>query len=79
MTKELSNKIIYDDFKSKVVLTEDEEKILDMLILKYSIIKISNECNMSERNVSRIIKEIKTKYNDYKTIEMAKLGIFITQ
>lgn len=78
MIKELSNKIIYEDFKSKVILTDDEEKILDMLILKYSIIKISDECNISERNVSRIIKEIKTKYNNYKTIELAKLGIFIT-
>lgn len=76
MVKELSNKIIYEDFKSKVILTDDETKILDMLILKYSIIKISDECNMSERNVSRIIKEIKRKYGNYKTIELAKLGVF---
>ena len=76
MIKELSNKIIYDDFKSKVILTDDEEKILKLLLKKYSIIKISDECNMSDRNVSRIIKEIKKKYNDYKTLEMAKLGIF---
>ena len=76
MTKELSNKIIYEDFKSKVILTEDEEKILEMLLKKYSIVKISDECNMSDRNVSRVIKEIKRKYNDYKAIEMAKLGVF---
>ena len=76
MIKELSNKIIYEDFKSKVILTEDEEKILNLLLKKYSIIKISDECNMSERNVSRIIKEIKKKYNDYKVIELAKLGVF---
>ncbi len=76
MVKELSNKIIYEDFKSKVILTDDETKILDMLILKYSIVKISDECNMSERNVSRIIKEIKRKYGNYKTIELAKLGVF---
>lgn len=78
MIKELSNKIIYNDFKNKVILTDDEEKILDMLLKKYSIIKISEECNMSDRNVSRIIKEIKMKYNDYKKIELAKLGVFMS-
>lgn len=76
MIKELSNKIIYDDFKSKVILTEDEEKILNLLLKKYSIVKISDECNMSDRNVSRIISEIKKKYKDYKSIELAKLGVF---
>lgn len=76
MIKELSNKIIYDDFKSKVILTEDEEKILNLLLKKYSIVKISDECGMSDRNVSRIISEIKKKYKDYKTIELAKLGVF---
>lgn len=75
MIKELSNKIIYEDFKSKVILTEDEEKILQMLMKKYSIIKISQECCMSERNTSRIIKEIKEKYNNYKKLELAKLDI----
>lgn len=76
MVKELSNKIIYEDFKSKVILTEDEEKILNLLLKKYSIIKISDECGMSDRNVSRIISEIKKKYKDYRTIELAKLGVF---
>lgn len=76
MSKELSNKIIYDDFISKVILTSDEKKVLDMLILKYSIIKISQEINMSDRNVSRIIKDIKEKYYMYKKIEMAKLDVF---
>ena len=76
MVKELCNKIIYDDFRSKTVLTNDEIKILDMLILKYSIIKISDKCKMSDRNVSRIIKELKRKYTNYKTLEMAKLDVF---
>lgn len=76
MVRELSNKIIYSDFVSKVILTNDEIKILDMLILKYSIIKISQEVSMSDRNVSRIIKDIKEKYYIYKKIEMAKLEVF---
>jgi len=75
MIKELSNKIIYNDFKNKVFLTEDELKVLDMIILKESIIKISQSCSMSERSVSRIIKSLKQKYKDYKIIEIAKCGI----
>jgi len=78
MVKELSNKIIYDDFKSKVILTDDEAMILDMLLKKDSIVKISQVLCMSDRNVSRIIREIKNKYNSYKNVEMAKLGIFTT-
>lgn len=76
MIKELCNKLIYDDFKSKVVLTEDEIKVLDMLLLKYSITKMSQEIIMSDRNVSRVIKDIKEKYYTYKKIELAKLDIF---
>lgn len=76
MIKELSNSIIYNDFISKVKLTEDETKILNMIILKYSIIKMSQEAIMSDRNVLRIKKDIKEKYNIYKKIEMAKLDIF---
>lgn len=76
MVKELSNKIIYDDFKSKVILTDDEAMILDMLIKKDSIVKISQNLCMSDRNVSRIIRDIKNKYNDYRKVELVKLGLF---
>lgn len=76
MIKELSNKIIFDDFISKTILTSDESKILEMLIKKYSIIKISSELAMSDRNVSRIIKDLKIKYKNYRKIELAKNDIF---
>lgn len=76
MIRELSNKIIYNDFISKVILTNDETTVLNMLILKYSIIKISQEINMSDRNVSRIIKDLKEKYYMYKKIELARLEVF---
>lgn len=76
MIKELSNSIIYNDFISKVKLTEDETKILNMMILKYSVIKMSQEAIMSDRNVLRIKKDIKEKYYIYKKIEMAKLDVF---
>lgn len=76
MIKELSNKIIFDDFVNKTILTPDELKILEMLIKKFSIIKISSELSMSDRNVSRIIKDLKIKYKNYKKLELAKNDIF---
>ena len=76
MIKELSNKIIFDDFVNKTILTSDELEILEMLIKKCSIIKISSELSMSDRNVSRIIKDLKIKYKNYKKLELAKNDIF---
>lgn len=77
MTKELCNKVIYNDFIEKTILSNDEKIILDMYLKRYSIVKISQECCMSERNVSRIIREIKNKYDKYKNMELAKYEIFL--
>lgn len=49
------------DIKSKIYLSEEEEKILDMRLLNYSITKMALELNMSEPTVSRRIKNIKNK------------------
>lgn len=76
MIKELSNKIIYDDFVSKMILTDDEKEVLLMLIKKYTRVKISSETCLSERSVARIIKELKEKYDNYKKTELAKCEIF---
>lgn len=76
MIKELSNKIIYDDFINKTTLTDDELNILNCLIKKYSITKITQELNMSDRTIFRLKKDIKEKYDNYKIIEIAKSGIF---
>lgn len=76
MIKELSNKIIYDDFINKTTLTDDEIMVLNCLLKKELIIKISQELNMSDRTVSRITKNIKEKYKNYKAIEMAKIDVF---
>ena len=75
MIKELCNKIIYNDFLDKVVLTDEEKRILDMLLLRYTLVKISQEIGMSDRNVSRIVKSLKDKYEMYKKLEIAKLNI----
>lgn len=76
MIKEMCNKIIYDDFINKVILTDDEKIVLDMLIQRKSVIQISQAVNMSDRTVSRIIKDVKVKYNNYKNLEIAKCDIF---
>lgn len=78
MYKTLSNKVIYNDFKEKVLLTDDEIKVLDMLLKRYTLVKIGMELDMSDRNVSRIIKRIREKYEDYKKIEIAKCKIFMS-
>lgn len=78
MYKTLSNKVIYNDFKEKVLLTDDEIKVLDMLLKRYTLVKIGMELDMSDRNVSRVVKRIREKYEDYKKIEIAKCKIFMS-
>lgn len=78
MYKTLSNKVIYNDFKEKVLLTEEEIQVLDMLLKRYTLVKIGNELNMCDRNVSRVVKRIRDKYEDYKKIEIAKCKIFMS-
>lgn len=79
MIRGLCNKIIYEDFREKERLTKDEIKVLDMLLQKETLISIANSLNMSDRNVSRIIKSIKNKYEDYKKIETVKYEVFMSE
>lgn len=73
MVDKLRIKVLYDDFNSKVNLTDEQKKILDMLINKDKIIKISMELGISERTVNYEIKKIKKIYNNYVQIEKTKL------
>lgn len=50
-----------EEYKSKMNLTEDEEKIFDMLTKNYSVIKIADVMQMSTRTVDRRIRNIKLK------------------
>lgn len=61
MTKFDFSKQEIADIKSKIYLSKDEEKILDMRLLNYSITQIAMEMNMSDRTVNRNIKKIKDK------------------
>lgn len=76
MKKELSIKQIYNDFTSKVILTDIENEVLEHYIKDDSIIKIAEIMCLSTSTISRIIAEIKEKYNNYKKLEISKLLIF---
>ena len=73
MKKELAIKQIYEDFTNKIILTDNEKDILLRYIKNDSIIKIANDTQQSSATVSRIIANIKLKYENYKKLEIAKL------
>jgi len=75
MVENLKVKVIYDDFVSKVKLTDEQIKILNMYINKDSRVKISMELGMCQRTVGYEIKKIKDLYNNYKDLELAKLKL----
>lgn len=72
MVEKLKVKAIYDDFLKNISLTEEQIKILNMLINKETIVKISIELGMSQRSVSYEIKKIKDLYKDYYNLQLAK-------
>ena len=75
MKKGLCLKQIYDDFLNKTILNETEKEVLVRYIKNESIVKISTDLSISTATVSRIIADLKSKYNDYKRVEIAKLLI----
>ena len=72
MIEKLRIKAIYDDFIKNVNLTDEQIKILDMLINKESILKISLEIGVSERTISYEIKKLKNLYKDYYNLQMSR-------
>lgn len=72
MYEKLKIKAIYDDFVNNVALTEEQRKILDMLLKREKIIKISMEIGVSERTVNYEIKKIKKLYDDYYNLQLYK-------
>lgn len=73
MVEKLRIRALYDDFVSKVKLTEEQKRILDMMINKDTIIKISLEIGVSERTIKYEIKKIKQLYNNYLQMEISKM------
>lgn len=76
MKTELAIKQIYEDFISKVMLDNDERQVLDMFLKNYSYIKIGDTIEMSDRNVGRIMRIVKQKYENYRKLEVSKLELF---
>ena len=63
MVDKLKVKAIYNDFLRNVNLSDEQIKILDMVLKKESIVKISMEIGISQRTVSYEIKKIKDLSN----------------
>ncbi len=51
------------DFKRLVYLTEDQEKVLDCWVKKWSLTRSATFCNMTDRNVSDIRRELREMYD----------------
>ena len=72
MLEKLRVKAIYDDFVANVSLNQEQIKILNMLIAKETIVKISMEMGMSQRSVGYEIRKIKDMFNDYVMLQTCK-------
>lgn len=72
MIEKLKIKAIYDDFIDSVALNDEQIKILNMLIKKETIIKISMEIGVSERTINYEIKKLKKLYEDYYNLQVCK-------
>lgn len=76
MKTELAIKQIYEDFISKVMLDNDKRQVLDMFLKNYSYIKIGDNIGMYDRNVGRVMRTVKQKYENYRKLEVSKLELF---
>lgn len=73
MIEKLKVNALYDDFVNKVKLTKEQKRILDMMINKDKIIKISLEIGVSPKTINNEIKKIKELYNNYLQMEIVKM------
>ena len=72
MIEKLRIKTIYDDFIRNVDLTEEQIKILNMMIDKEKALKISLTLGISERTAHYEIRKLKNIYEDYCDLQLAK-------
>ena len=72
MVEKLKIKAIYDDFLVNVHLTEEQIRILDMMLNKDSIVKISMEIGVSQRTISYEIRKLKELFNKYYDLQLFK-------
>ena len=72
MIEKLKIKAVYDDFLKNVSLNDEQIRILNMMIKKESLVKISMEIGASQRTISYEIRKIKNLYNDYYKLQLSK-------
>ena len=72
MIEKLKIKAIYDDFVKNVSLTDEQVKILDMLLQRETIVKISMEIGASPRTINYEIKKLKKLYDEYSELQFYK-------
>lgn len=77
MIEKLKIKAIYDDFIENVKLTDEQKKILDMVINRDKIIKISMEIGASPRTINYEIRKIKDLFNKYYEVQLYKAMILL--
>ena len=73
MIEKLKVNALYDDFVSKVKLTDEQKRILDMMLNRDTIVKISLEIGVSQRTINYEVKKIKKLYNNYLQMEISKM------
>ena len=73
MIEKLKVNALYDDFVSKVKLTDEQKRILDMMINKDTIVKMSLEIGVSTSTIDKEVRKIKNLYNKYLQIEIIKM------
>lgn len=77
MQEKLKIKTIYEDFLKNVALTEEQVKILNMWLKKESMVKMSEEMNMSERSIGYEIRKIKDLFEDYYKVVITKAFLLL--
>lgn len=75
MIDKLKIKSIYNDFLENVKLTEEQIKILDMMIKKETRYKISREIGVSERTIGYEVQKIKKLYINYCELQISKANL----
>ena len=78
MVEKLRVKAIYDDFIKNVSLTDEQIRILDMLINRETIVKIAMEIGASQRTISYEIKKLKKLYNDYYNLQLTRALLLLS-
>ena len=72
MIEKLKINAIYNDFLNNVKLSNEQIKILNMMISKESIVKMSMEIGVSQRTISYEVKKIKELYKKYCEMQLFK-------